>query len=113
RYNAALALAQHGNAAAIPTLAEMLDPAEMSSVREEPNDAAQFYKRSLIVTNALEKVEKLHREQPDADFAPVVEVLQTIIAAKPDELEKARFHPTIVPRAKEVLNLIQSPDKSK
>ncbi|MGD9632095.1 MAG: HEAT repeat domain-containing protein [Pirellulales bacterium] len=107
RYNAALALAQHGNAAAIPTLAEMLDPAEMSSVREEPNDAAQFYKRSLIVTNALEKVEKLHREQPDADFAPVVEVLQAIITAKPVELEKARFHPTIVPRAKEVLLELQ------
>ena len=26
RYNAAIALAQHGNVAAIPTLAEMLDP---------------------------------------------------------------------------------------
>ena len=39
--------------------AEMLDPAEMSSIREEPSEPAQFYKRSLIVTNALEEVEKL------------------------------------------------------
>lgn len=113
RYNAAIALAQHGNAAAIPTLAEMLDPTEMSSVREESNDANQFFKRSLIVTNALERIEELHREQPKADFAPVVEVLEAIIAAKPDALEKARFHPTIVPRAKEVLGMIQSSAKSK
>lgn len=108
RYNAAIALALHGNVASIPTLAEMLDPAEMSSVREEPNEAAQYSKRSLIVTNALEKVDELHRKHPDADFAPVVEVLQTIIAAKPDELKEARFHKTIVPRAKEVLEKLQT-----
>jgi len=111
RYNAAIALAQHGNVTAIPTLAEMLDPEEMSSVREEPNEAAQFYKRSLIVTNALEKAEQLHGEQPDADFAPVVEVLETIIAAPPESLQEARFHDSVVPRAKEVLELIQSPAK--
>ena len=68
RYNAAIALAQHGNAAAIPTLAEMLDPEEMSSVREEPNEAAQFSKRSLIVTNALEKVEQLHGRAAGGGF---------------------------------------------
>jgi HEAT repeat protein len=113
RYNAAIALAQHGSAAAIPTLAEMLDPEEMSSVREEPNEAAQFSKRSLIVTNALEKVEQLHKALPDADFAPVVEVLEVIIAAKPAALKDARLHETVVPRAKEVLKLIQSPAASK
>jgi HEAT repeats len=110
RYNAAIALAQHGKAAAIPTLAEMLDPEEMASIREEPSPPAQFYKRSLIVTNALEAVEKLHAKDPSADFSPVIEVLQKIIAAKPAELEQARFHPTIVPRAKETLLLLQQPD---
>lgn len=107
RYNAAIALAQHGNAAAIPTLAEMLDPEEMASVREEPNEAAQFSKRSLIVTNALEKVEQLHNDQPNADFTPVVEVLEAIIVAKSAALKEARLHQSVVPRAKEVLEKLQ------
>lgn len=107
RYNAAIALAQHGSVAAIPTLAEMLDLAEMSSIREEPGVPAQFYKRSLIVTNALKEVEKLHREQPAADFTPVIEVLDQIIAADSAALEAARFHPTIVPRAMETRTLLQ------
>ncbi len=99
RYNAAIALAQHGNPAAIETLAEMLDPSEMASVREEPNAPTQFYKRSLIVTNALETVEALRKQAPTADFAPVIEVLEQIVAAEPAELEQARLHPSIVPRA--------------
>ncbi len=100
RYNAAIALAHHGDAAAIPTLAEMLDPEEMSSIREESGTPAQFYKRSLIVTNAIEAVEKLHGKAPAANFTSVIEVLKKIVAAKPAELEQARFHPTIVPRRK-------------
>ena len=104
RYNAAIALAQHGNAAAIPTLAEMLDPGRRcrASARSRATPA-QFYKRSLIVTNALEAVEELHEQEPAADFTPVIEVLEEIIATEPADLEKARFHPTIVPRAKETL----------
>ncbi len=107
RYNAAIALAQHGNVAAIATLAEMLDPDEMASVREEPSVPAQFYKRSLIVTNALEAVEKLARENPKADFEPVIEVLNRIAIAEPADLERARFHPTIVPRAKQTLEMLK------
>jgi hypothetical protein len=85
----------------------MLDPDEMSSILEEPGVPAQFYKRSLVVPNALKEVEKLHREQPSADFAPVIEVLDKIISADSAALEAARFHPTIVPRAKESLALLQ------
>jgi HEAT repeat protein len=108
RYNAAIALAQQGDAVAIPTLAEMLDPDELASVREEPTVPAQFYKRSMIVTNALDAVDKLARENPQADFQPVIEVLDRILAAQPAELEQARFHPLIVPRAKQTLELLKS-----
>jgi hypothetical protein len=89
----------------------MLDPEEMSSVREEPNEPAQFYKRSLIVTNALEAVEKLQHANPQADFSPVVDVLESITAAEPADLEQARFHPTIVPRAEETLKLLEPTEK--
>jgi hypothetical protein len=109
RYNAAIALAQHGDVAAIPTLVEMLDPDEMSSIREEPGVPAQFFKRSLIVTNALKEVDHLHAENPAADFTPVVEMLEKIIAADPAALETARFHPTIVPRAEQMLKRLQKP----
>lgn len=108
RYNAATALAQHGNVAAISTLAEMLDPDEMLSVREEPSEPAQFGKRALIVTSALDAVDKLASENPGADFQPVIDVLNRIIAAKPAELKQARFHPMIVPRAKETLERLKS-----
>ena len=107
RYNAAVALAQHGNAAAIPTLAEMLDPEEMASIREESGTPAQFYKRSLIVTNALETVEKLHGKAPAADFTPVIEVLQRDHRRETRRPRTARFHPTIVPRAQETLELLR------
>jgi hypothetical protein len=81
----------------------------MSSIREEPGVPAQFYKRSLIVTNALKEVDRLHAEKdPAADFTPVTEVLEKIIAADPAALEKARFHPTIVPRAEETLKSFDS-----
>jgi hypothetical protein len=107
RYNAAIALAHRGNAAAIDTLAEMLDPAEMSSVQEEPSEPGQFSKRSLIVTNAIEAVDDLHKQQPGADFGPVVEVLEQVVVTDKDGLAKARFHPAIVPRAKETLKKLQ------
>jgi HEAT repeat protein len=108
RYNAAVALAQHGNAAAIDTLAEMLDPQETSSVDQEPNEAARFFKRSLIMTNALEAVEKLASDNPTADFSPVVAVLDHVVAATPADLEQARIRPGVVPRAKETLELLRS-----
>jgi len=112
RYNAAVALAQHGNTAGMATLAEMLDPDEMSSVREEPSLPGQFSKRSLIVTNALHAVEELHRENPSADFTPVTEVLQKVIAMDQKDLDAARIHPTVVPRARETLERITTAEKS-
>ena len=111
RYNAAVALAQYGNVAAIPTLAEMLDPDEMASVSEEPSVPAQFIKRSLIVSNALDAVDKLAHENPQANFQSVIKVLNRIVAAQGADLERARFHPLIVPRARETLALLKPASK--
>jgi hypothetical protein len=108
RYNAAIALAQRGNAAGLEVLAEMLDPAEMTSITEEPNEQAQFFKRSLIISNALEAVGKLATTNPNLDFAPVIDSLNRISTANADELHKARISRGIVPRAREALGKLQS-----
>jgi hypothetical protein len=107
RYNAAVALAQRGNPAAIEVLAEMLDPEETSSVDEEPNEQAQFFKRSLIISNSLEAIDKLRTAQPDADLAPVIESLERLVELNDAELAKARISKGIVPRARETLTKLR------
>jgi HEAT repeat protein len=107
RYNAAVALAQHGNARAAETLADMLDPDEMASVRQEENEQAQFDKRGLIMTSALEAVEALAKQIPSADFSAVIEVLERVNRADAGELQRARIHPGIVIRAKHTLELLR------
>jgi hypothetical protein len=107
RYNAALALAQRGHAAAIDTLAEMLDPDEMTSVRQEENERAQFNKRGLIMTSALAAVETLVAQNSAADLSAVVDKLQHIISADAAALQQARIHPAIVRRAERLLEHLQ------
>lgn len=107
RYNAAVALAQHGRAAATTTLAEMLDPEEMTSVEQEADKSAQSFKRALVMTNALTAVEELAKENPDADFSEIIEVLERVTDADTSELEHAKIPVAIVPRARETLRVLQ------
>jgi len=107
RYNAALALARHGNAAGMEVLAEMLDPSEPASAAEEPNERDQYFKRSLIITNALEAVDALAADQQHVDFTPVIDALDRLTNASDDDLATARIAPTIVPRARETLGRLQ------
>ena len=108
RYNAAVALAEHGNSQAVDTLAEMLDPLEMESVRQEGNEPAQFYKRGLIMTSALEAVEALASQSSGTDFSDVIEVLERVVRADAEQLHAARIRPAIVGRAEQVSKLLQA-----
>jgi HEAT repeat protein len=107
RYNAAVGLAQHGNALAADTLAEMLDPDEMASVSEEQYEAAQFFKRGLIMTSALEAVETLAEQTPTADFSAVIESLERLVSADADQLREAQIRSAVVLRARQVLAHLQ------
>ena len=54
RYNAAVALAHHGNGRATETLAEMLDPEESAGIRDETSEQDRAFKRAVIVSTAIE-----------------------------------------------------------
>ena len=107
RYNAAVALAQHGNPKALETLAEMLDPDEFTSVEQEKNEAAQFSKRTMIISSALNAVDDLAKKNPGADFSSVVAVLERIVQADRASLDRARIRPQVVARAQKSLDFLR------
>jgi hypothetical protein len=106
RYNAAIALAQHGDVKALTVLAEMLSPDEMASVEQEKGTDAQFFKRTLVMSGALDAVDKLVKEHPDADYSAVTKSLDEIVHADDAKLDRARIRRPIVARARETLALI-------
>jgi HEAT repeat protein len=108
RYNAAVGLAEHEHLAAVPVLAEMLDPANLTSVQEEPTAKAQRFKRAVIMKNALDGVRKLAATHPGADFAAVTDLLETLVTLSPRELIAARIDPLLIPEAKRALELLNS-----
>jgi HEAT repeat protein len=110
RYNAAVALAHHGNSQAIETLAEMLDLEEPASVLEEKNSRDQAGKRAVIFHNALTAVEALARQQPEADFSLVIESLEAVAEADEESLAKARIPARLAEEAKRVLAAIRPHD---
>jgi HEAT repeat protein len=106
RYNAAIGLAHHGNAKAVETLAEMLDLEEMAGIRDEPADQDAAFKRAVIVTNALQAVETLARQNPSADFSPVIETLKQLVAADTETLNKLGIPSRAVSDARRVLDML-------
>jgi HEAT repeat protein len=109
RYNAAVALAHAGNAKAINTLAEMLEPVPLPSVLEEPKEQVQvrWKKRATIVHNAMEAAAALTTKNPSAAMAPVIKSLQGIVAADEAALEDALISRAAVSDAKHTLELLQ------
>lgn len=107
RYNAALALAHHGDLLAIATLAEMLGLEEPASVEEETNEQDRALKRAVIFTNALAAVEKLRASHPEGDFAPIVESLETLSQASDEALAQARIPKRLAAEGKRVLESLQ------
>ncbi|HEY1784528.1 MAG TPA: HEAT repeat domain-containing protein [Pirellulales bacterium] len=88
RYNAATEAAAHGDAGAIPVLAEMLDPDETAGVELEKEEAMRPHKRAMLVRNALEGVKKLVAANAAADFAPVRQQLERLLASHPHKVLK-------------------------
>jgi len=101
RYNAAVALAHHGNAKAVDTLAEMLDYTEMSSVREEEERSDQMMKHTLIMSNAMDAARELARKNPDADLTEITTALEKLAAADEATLQETMINPRRVSTAAE------------
>jgi HEAT repeat protein len=109
RYNAANALARHGDLRAVGTLAEMLDPAETAGLRyEDDRDVYRFHKRGTILLNALSSTERLARAHPDADFRKLVRPLEDLVAADAETLREAHIEPVFASEAERVLSHLKS-----
>lgn len=91
-YNAATRLAQHGNAASIDILLEMLDPTQKRGLQDEPNEAAKDYKRARILLNGLRAARQLAQENDTFDRSALtarVEALADADVPKQIQLEAA------------------------
>jgi HEAT repeat protein len=106
RYNAAVALANHGDAAGVETLAEMLDVDELASVRGEEDDLDRDAKRATIIESALQAVAQLARQNPGADLSPVRQALKRVVTADVDQLKKARIGARMVSDAQQALDAL-------
>jgi HEAT repeat protein len=91
RYNAAVALAHHGNANAVETLAEMLDLEQHAAAVREKDDKDAALVRGVIVYTAIEAALELAKQNPHADLTPVVEALNLIVEADAGQLAKAHL----------------------
>lgn len=109
RYNAASALARHGDLRALDTLAEMLDPAETAGLRyEDERDIYRFHKRGTILKNALRSTERLARAHPNADFTELMRPLKQLVTADAGDLRQAYIEPVLVSEAERVLEHLQN-----
>jgi hypothetical protein len=96
RYNAALGLARHGDARAIETLGEMLDPSNTEGLvdpdapeKSEALAQGKSWKRVSIVSNAIRGTRMLFEKKPDGDYALLVKQLKAVEGS--DLIEKVRI----------------------
>lgn len=109
RYNAATALARHGDLRAVDTLAEMLDPAETAGLKYEAEQPIhRIYKRSTILKNALRSTQRLAEAHPEADFSEVIRSLEQLAEADSEAVRKAYIEPVLVSEAERVLEHLRS-----
>jgi HEAT repeat protein len=106
RYNAAVALAHHGDDRATETLAEMLDLEELTAVRENSRDPDRALKRRTIVHTAMEAAKELARQNPHAKMDAVIAALRDLASAEPQRLAAAQLPPRVASDARATLEAI-------
>jgi len=85
RYNAAVGLARHGDARAIPILLEMLDPENEEGVtieegvKDQNVDLARRQKRALIVGNGLRAARLLAENNSTADLSQIEAAVEKLL----------------------------------
>jgi HEAT repeat protein len=112
RFNAATALARHGDLRAVDTLAEMVDPAEDVGLKyedKEPIDLHRFHKRRTVLLNGLRASELVAKANPSADFRPLETALQQLVEADAETLRDAYIEQVLVSEAERVLHYLQNP----
>jgi HEAT repeat protein len=111
RFNAATALARHGDLRAVETLAEMIDPAEDVGLQFEDKDPINLHrrhKRRTVLLNAVRAAELVAQAKPTADFQPIERSLQRLVDADAKALDKAHIEPVLVSEGERLLRYLQS-----
>jgi hypothetical protein len=101
RFNAAIGLAQHGNAKCLDALAQMLDPDDTAGVDDEPDQNYKPQKQFAVHTSGLWAVEQLAQANPTADLRPLAEPLEKL-------RQREGVHPTLKGKAIELLGVIRA-----
>jgi len=104
RFNAALGLARQGSLLAVPPLTEMLDEETLViSLKGETTDAAQTYKRNMVLHNALNAIENVREANPEEDLSELRSALERFIETAPNWETAGNVPPALIERAQEVL----------
>ncbi len=87
RFNAALGLARHGDARALPVIGEMLDPNNTASLEDPDTEGAgkeallesgKSWKRVSVMTNAIRGARMLVDKHPQGDYTQLIGWLEGI-----------------------------------
>ncbi|TWU30110.1 HEAT repeat domain-containing protein [Bythopirellula polymerisocia] len=106
RYNAALALARHGNVLAVAAVAEMVDLKSLAVTTKDSLPQAQLRKRNTIIKNALDAAVVIHDKNPAADLSQLSSAVQNLIDEAAEQSEQVP--PQLVDRAQEVLGILSN-----
>ena len=106
QYNAAIALAKLGDAAAIDTLAEMLDFTEDAGIRLEKKEILKPHKRTVISVNAMRATKVLVDKNREADVTELAQLMKKIVNADAETRKKAYLQSSVISEAKVTLDYL-------
>jgi len=107
RANAAIALAHRGNAAAVPTLVELLELDELLHATVEKNGDVIPSRLVVFIEPALAATQALVRKDPAADLTPVAAALEKLAGADKSKLRDALVPPRFAAAANEALEMLK------
>jgi hypothetical protein len=103
RYNAAIGLARHGHAAALPVLLEMLQPDNPQTVADEVSAAGRRWKQAVVQANAIRAAQRWAEQNPQADRRPLTTAIQSLLLLGP---RHASVAPAVQQQARETLSAL-------
>ena len=108
RYNAATGLSRHGEASAMTTVLEMLDPVNLNAVQGE-EAASRDIKRAIVLLNGIEAASQLCQHNADIDRSGLISALSELKDFDFEEELPQQTAFRVRDRANEVLkDLVQS-----
>lgn len=81
RFNAATGLARHGDARAVPELVDMLDLKNDDVVVDEKHETGRQFKRSLVISTALEASKALIAKNEEDSLAELRAAIEMLVDA--------------------------------